>query len=329
MNEELQKFIEWIPQNIKEMEDKTPDEIVEVLNELGKSDEGKKMLATWMEEFKGSKSMFKDGGKMEALVNRFKCGGKAKIKKGKNGLDTGNKTVPDKKQPESIVERKVVKGTPWNSNDHVRVIEQIIGPEGREEYRSIAETPNGVDTMYYNRLGDRIIDQAAIDLLRKRFGDKFECGGKVRKGEDGLETKPTAAERFGEIKSDDRSAFQKTIDDARTWYKTTPFFNSAVWDALTTTAATAAGGAAISKIAKLAKSAYLARAAKLTNEAAQKASDVATLRGAAPGQVWFSEIGRYATPDDAYYAHRAAQAVGKAGVEHINNMLSSTSRIFK
>lgn len=86
MNEELQKFIEWIPQNIEELKDKTPDEIVEVLNELGKSDEGKKMLETWMNEFKGSKSIFKDGGKMQALVNMFRCGGKSKIRKGENGL---------------------------------------------------------------------------------------------------------------------------------------------------------------------------------------------------------------------------------------------------
>ena len=46
MNEELQKFIEWIPQNIEEMKDKTPDEIVEVLNNLGQSNEGKKMIET-------------------------------------------------------------------------------------------------------------------------------------------------------------------------------------------------------------------------------------------------------------------------------------------
>ena len=80
MNEELQKFIEWIPQNIEELKDKTPDEIVEVLNNLGQSNEGKKMIETWMIKFKSSTFMFKDGGKMEALVNMFKCGGKPKCK---------------------------------------------------------------------------------------------------------------------------------------------------------------------------------------------------------------------------------------------------------
>lgn len=106
MNEELQKFIEWIPQNIEEMKDKTPDEIVEILNNLGQSNDGKKMIETWMSKFKDSTSMFKDGGKMEALVNVFKCGGKpkckskskcgskyecggkCKIRKGADGLDT-------------------------------------------------------------------------------------------------------------------------------------------------------------------------------------------------------------------------------------------------
>ena len=86
MNKELQKFIEWIPQNIEEMKDKTPDEIVEVLNNLGQSDEGKKMIETWMSKFKNSTSMFKDGGKMESLVNILKCGGKYKIRKGEDGL---------------------------------------------------------------------------------------------------------------------------------------------------------------------------------------------------------------------------------------------------
>lgn len=247
MNEELQKFIEWIPQNIEEMKDKTPDEIVEVLNNLGQSNEGKKMIETWMSKFKNNTSMFKDGGKMEALVNMFKCGGKPKCKS------------------------------------------------------------------------------------KSKCGSKYECGGKckIRKGEDGLETIPTAVERFGEIKSDDRNDFQKAIDNARTWYKTTPFFNSPVWDAIATTAATAAGGAAINKIAKLAKAAYAARAAKLANDAAQKARNAATLSGAKPGQVYFYEIGRYATPDDSYYARKAAKAIGESMVEQFNNPLGSASKIFK
>ena len=46
MNEELQKFIEWIPQNIEEMKGKTQDEVVEELNNLGQSDKGQKMIET-------------------------------------------------------------------------------------------------------------------------------------------------------------------------------------------------------------------------------------------------------------------------------------------
>ena len=157
----------------------------------------------------------------------------------------------------------------------------------------------------------------------------FACGGKVRKGEDGLDTQSTDVARFGEIKSDDRNDFQKAIDNARTWYKTTPFFNSPVWDAIATAAATAAGGAAINKIAKLAKAAYTARAAKLANEAAQKAKNAATLSGARPGEVFFKEIGRYAIPDDSYYARRAAKAIGESMVEQFNNPLGSASKIFK
>lgn len=211
MNEELQKFIEWIPQNIEELKDKTPDEIVEVLNNLGQSNEGKKMIETWMSKFKSSTSMFKDGGKMEALVNMLKCGGKPKCKS------------------------------------------------------------------------------------KSKCGSKYECGGKckIRKGEDGLETIPTAAERFGEIKYDNRNDFQKTIDDVRTWYKATPFFDSPVFDAITTTAATSAGGAAIDKIAKLAKfakTAYLARKAKLTKDVAKKAKDASTLSNVNPSEILFDVI---------------------------------------
>lgn len=88
MNEELQKFIEWIPQNIEEMKGKTQDEIVEKLNNLGQSDKGQKVIEDWMSKFKSSTSIFKDGGKMEALVNMFKCRGKYKIRKGEYGLDT-------------------------------------------------------------------------------------------------------------------------------------------------------------------------------------------------------------------------------------------------
>lgn len=75
MNEQLQKFIEWLPQNIEEFKDKSADEIAQILNQLSQTDEGKQQLNQLMEEFNSSVAQFRAGGKFASFVKKFRYGG--------------------------------------------------------------------------------------------------------------------------------------------------------------------------------------------------------------------------------------------------------------
>lgn len=99
--QELKAFIEWLPTKIKELEGKSPEEIVSALNQISKTKEGMNEISKLMEEFKveteaPKSELFKEGGKLAYLVNCYKKGGKtsdcgcnkknAKIIKGQKGL---------------------------------------------------------------------------------------------------------------------------------------------------------------------------------------------------------------------------------------------------
>lgn len=78
MDEKLmQEFIQWLPQNIEEFANKSPEEIITAINTLSQSEDGVKMLQQLMTAFQQSKSSnsFKLGGKIEAAVNKFQQGG--------------------------------------------------------------------------------------------------------------------------------------------------------------------------------------------------------------------------------------------------------------
>lgn len=75
----IQEFIQWLPSKFEEFQNKTPDEVAQTLNELYKSDEGKKTIETLWNTFtdESEKSkLFKEGGKLNYLINKFKSGGK-------------------------------------------------------------------------------------------------------------------------------------------------------------------------------------------------------------------------------------------------------------
>lgn len=78
MDEKLiQEFIQWLPQNIEEFANKSPEEIITTINALSKSEDGVKMLQQLITTFQQSKSpnSFKLGGKIEAAVVKFQQGG--------------------------------------------------------------------------------------------------------------------------------------------------------------------------------------------------------------------------------------------------------------
>lgn len=81
------EFIKWIPTRVKELQNKSPEEIAMTLNKLSKTPEGQKQLETLIQEFKSENAaiqpeetgMFKKGGKLNYLVTKFKNGGKKTI----------------------------------------------------------------------------------------------------------------------------------------------------------------------------------------------------------------------------------------------------------
>lgn len=75
--ENLYKFIEWLSLNIEDFKDKTPEEIVGVLNKKSSTEDGMDEISELINQFKNSSPLFKNGGKVNYLINKFKKGGKS------------------------------------------------------------------------------------------------------------------------------------------------------------------------------------------------------------------------------------------------------------
>lgn len=95
MNSEQQQtmaaFVQWLPQNIKQFEGslpkeiiepiaraQSPEEVVNVLNQLSQSQEGNQIVSTMFKAFQESQKtgMFAKGGKLGQLLNKYQNGGK-------------------------------------------------------------------------------------------------------------------------------------------------------------------------------------------------------------------------------------------------------------
>lgn len=76
--QELAAFVEWLPSNVEEFKNKNPKEIVTILNEMSKTDEGINIISELINQFKETTQMFKTGGKLDLLVSKFKNGGESK-----------------------------------------------------------------------------------------------------------------------------------------------------------------------------------------------------------------------------------------------------------
>lgn len=86
MNEQEQimlEFIEWLPKNIKEFSSaKSSDEVVAMLNDIQKSENGEMKLKELFSAFQKSKQnipMAQHGSKIDYFVKKFETGGPAKI----------------------------------------------------------------------------------------------------------------------------------------------------------------------------------------------------------------------------------------------------------
>lgn len=94
MNNEQQQtmaaFVQWLPQNIQQFEGslpkeiiepiataQSPEEVVNVLNQLSQSQEGNQVISAMFQAFQESQKagMFKKGGKLEQLLTKYQSGG--------------------------------------------------------------------------------------------------------------------------------------------------------------------------------------------------------------------------------------------------------------
>lgn len=82
-NKEQVEFLQWLSTNVKEFVDKTPEEIVNTLNELYQTPEGQEQVINLIKSFKDSKkkaSKFAKGGKLDYLVTKYQNGNPFKVK---------------------------------------------------------------------------------------------------------------------------------------------------------------------------------------------------------------------------------------------------------
>lgn len=83
-------FIQWLPQNIQQFKGslpkeiiepiataQSPEEVVNVLNQLSQSQEGNQVVLAMFQAFQESQKtgMFKKGGKLEQLLTKYQFGG--------------------------------------------------------------------------------------------------------------------------------------------------------------------------------------------------------------------------------------------------------------
>ena len=90
--EELMQFVQWLPSKVEEFQNKTPEEIVGKLNELAQIEDGMNTISGLINQFKQEQSagMFKQGGKLAYLVNKFKDGGSIPIEHHINPRNLGS-----------------------------------------------------------------------------------------------------------------------------------------------------------------------------------------------------------------------------------------------
>ena len=90
-------FVQWLPQNIQQFEGslpkeiiepiaaaQSPEEVVNVLNQLSQSQEGNQVVSAMFQAFQKSQKtgMFANGGKLGQLLNKYQIGGSLR-KRGK------------------------------------------------------------------------------------------------------------------------------------------------------------------------------------------------------------------------------------------------------
>lgn len=209
--EQLIEFVQWLPTKVKAFKNKSPEEIVNALNTLSKTPEGQKQIEGLITAFKQESAaitpeegsgMFKKGGKIDYLVEKFQQGGRSQRHSdvGRttfHGVDLFEYGPNSYKTSKGDLARTLQSGTAMKTLPNGVGVRQITN-------NNITTTelvsPNKQDTLYiHNGVGGRVdsnIDDSGIlgvlglkkstpvsgryKSLQSKFNtQKFDEGGKT------------------------------------------------------------------------------------------------------------------------------------------------------
>ena len=158
---DILQFIQWLPTKIKELKDKTPEEIVNTVNQMAQSEEGVATLTQWMQEFKEETqvkdSLFKKGGKLDSLITKYQKGKDIKPLNTVEKQGTDYFIFPNWFQ--GVEGRKLQSYQPFFGS---KIVQRVKNPRGQLTVREISIS-NGQpqDTTYFRPDGLRFNRQKA------------------------------------------------------------------------------------------------------------------------------------------------------------------------
>lgn len=170
----LVDFVNWLPQNIDAFEGQIPEEVitpiknakkaeevVNVLNELSKSEEGSTIIESMFNVFKQSKTeLFKEGGKLAQGIKKYQWGGITPRKNGVNGY------AMTKVDSDGTRRYALTRGNNLG-------VDYTNLPETATEFSEIAITPTG-DTLGYYALGNWAIDDRHRNYITKSAANAID-----------------------------------------------------------------------------------------------------------------------------------------------------------
>lgn len=172
---QLSAFIQWLPVKVKELQNKAPQEIVGMLNEMSQSEEGMNTLSQLINQFKQETSeaqSFRHGG----WLGMPKNGGPGQVVPvlGNRKFQDGGPIPQDlnNRQADANAEYKSALGSwNWNLNRAKKTILPDIGVGRRTMSRVYSTTGRSIDRIYApGAVTDRDISPAGDTLFTLRLG---------------------------------------------------------------------------------------------------------------------------------------------------------------
>lgn len=164
-NKELQEFIAWLPNNIEDFKDKTPEEVASMLNDMSKTEDGMSMIKGMIATFKESVMKYGLGDKILKLVS--------KLKKDKDPIvdeyEANERYYMQTKYPDGAIQQDIYRKRGFDGH-------RLISPEIILTRRVIS--PDKQDTSIYTIIDKDIKDLYKSDssgLSNKLNGEKFNA----------------------------------------------------------------------------------------------------------------------------------------------------------